>query len=587
MKPKPHGKAPGSRAAATSAADDFGQALALHQQGQIQAAMPLYERVLKRNPGHFDALHLGGLLLHQSGQSALGADWMRRALRINPASAVAHHNLALALLALNEPAAALAACEAAIARRSDYANAHRCRGDALQQLGRHAEAVDSYTQALNLQPQDTQAWFNRGNALWRLGQLAQALGSYDAALGQGPCGAELWTARGRVQGLLGRPEEAAQSYQQAVRLRPDDVASWRALGRTLSGLEQHAPALEALERALALDGDTEERMSLGLYRLHLGDLPRGWADQKARRRLPVHTALLTRFDQTPWPAADAAPAPFSGPDDGRLLVWGEEGLGDQILHLGMLPSLLDRVAQVSVAVERRLIPLVQRSFPAVEVVDVEQPQLQSPARYQVPMSGLGPVLRPDWHHFGDTRLAYLKADPDRVRALRLQLAPGNQRLCGLSWRSGNELVGAERTVPLAEWQQVLAVPGYTFVDLQYGDTQAERAAAAHATGVAIGHVQEVDNTTDIDGLAALMTACDVVVTVANTTAHLAAALGRPVLQLLPRTRGVVWYWHEGRDDSPWYPTLRQVRRRVGGDWQEVLQRVATALAQGWPDRTAD
>ena len=84
---------------------------------------------------------------------------------------------------------------------------------------------------------------------------------------------------------------------------------------------------------------------------------------------------------------------------------------------------------------------------------------------------------------------------------------------------------------------------------------------------------------NLDGLAALIAACDVVVTVSNTTAHLAGALGVPTLLMLPYSRGSLWYWHEGRDDSPWYPSIRIVRQRSPGDWDDVVRRVVVEVQQ--------
>jgi len=91
------------------------------------------------------------------------------------------------------------------------------------------------------------------------------------------------------------------------------------------------------------------------------------------------------------------------------------------------------------------------------------------------------------------------------------------------------------------------------------------------------HVDTVDNLNDIDGLVALIDACDVIVTISNTTAHIAGALGKPVYLMLPYANSLLWYWHEDREDSPRYPSMRLFRQPRPNAWTSVLNKVAQAL----------
>jgi hypothetical protein len=161
--------------------------------------------------------------------------------------------------------------------------------------------------------------------------------------------------------------------------------------------------------------------------------------------------------------------------------------------------------------------------------------------------------------------------------LRRQIGGEGKRICGLSWISKNQEVGEDKSLRLADLQPLLELPDVVFVDLQYGDTGAEREALQESTGIEVRRIPEIDNFNDLDGLAALMEACDVVVTVSNTTAHLAGSLGRPLMVMLPEAFGLVWYWHAGRMDSPWYPQARLFRQTTPGQWGSVINEVSTAL----------
>jgi hypothetical protein len=159
--------------------------------------------------------------------------------------------------------------------------------------------------------------------------------------------------------------------------------------------------------------------------------------------------------------------------------------------------------------------------------------------------------------------------------LRARLGGG--RVIGLSWISKAPIGGAQKSAKLVDFASLLRLPGYRFVDLQYGDTSAERDAVERALGIRIERLHDIDTTNDLDGLAALMGACDAVVTVSNTTAHLAGALGRPTVVMVPHGHARIWYWFRDRDESPWYPRVRVWRQRRGQAWSELVAEVAKAL----------
>jgi ADP-heptose:LPS heptosyltransferase len=122
------------------------------------------------------------------------------------------------------------------------------------------------------------------------------------------------------------------------------------------------------------------------------------------------------------------------------------------------------------------------------------------------------------------------------------------------------------------------LPNCRFVDLQYGDTSAEREAVERDIGVRVEHLDDIDNFNDIDGLASLITACDLVVTVSNTTAHLAGAVGKETYVLVPFGQARMWYWFHDRLDSPFYPEVKIRRQARTHDWTPVMSAVADEIA---------
>ena len=154
---------------------------------------------------------------------------------------------------------------------------------------------------------------------------------------------------------------------------------------------------------------------------------------------------------------------------------------------------------------------------------------------------------------------------------------GATRLVGISWKSVNPEFGRSKSQALADWREILRVPGARFIDLQYGDTARERSRIAQGSGARIEHLPDLDLHDDLEGLAALCAACDLVITASNVTAHVAGALGRPVWLTAPQGGGRLWYWFSGRADSPWYPSMRIFNQLVSGSWRETLDAVAREL----------
>jgi hypothetical protein len=194
------------------------------------------------------------------------------------------------------------------------------------------------------------------------------------------------------------------------------------------------------------------------------------------------------------------------------------------------------------------------------------------------MGDLGRIFRLRTEDFLVHRTAYLHADASRTRELRLQIAQKGKPVCGLSWSSNNRDVGREKSISLADISRVFSGLDFSYVDLQYGDTDAERAEVLNQGGIAVDRVPSVDTFNDIDGLASLVDACDVIVTISNTTAHLAGALGKRVFLMLPFSIGRFWCWQAERSDALWYPNVRIFRQPKDGDWASLLAEVREALA---------
>ncbi len=560
----------------------YQRAVALDRLQRRDEALAAYERVVELSPAHAEAHCKRGHLLSHAKRFKDALVSYERAIAANPQFSEAHCNRGNVLRLLGHLHEALVSVDRAIALPPEVAPAHRIRGVVLMGLSRFDEALQSFDRALALQPAYGEAINDRGNTLRMLGRYEEALRMQEQAILLNPAASGAYANRAVALMDMGRPQDALADLRRAVELSPQNAEFHNLLGNALQALNRHAEALGAYNKALELQpGYAQPEFNISMCTLVRGEFVRGWPLYEARWRTGQKLGWI-RFRKPQWRGEPAS---------GRLLLWGEQGIGDQILHLGMLDSLRQRAKGMDVvlAVAPRLLPLVQRSFPGLPCVPLAR-ATREPCDLQIPLGSIGGLVCRSWAEFPRDRKAYLFADAARVRALRARLldadgGPGNAPrsptraplVIGLSWMSRAERFGELKSIALRELQPLLELPGLRFVDLQYGDTREEREALRKARGIEVQRLPDIDTFNDMDGLAALIGACDLVVTTSNTTAHLAGALGAPTLLMLPFASGRHWYWHEAREDNPWYPSMRLFRQQAVGEWGDIVARVHDAV----------
>jgi len=510
-----------------------GRADALVALERREEAVQSYDRALALKPGSVNDWCNRGAVLHDLGRYEQAAENFGRAIALAPDFAPAHYNHGNALAALKRHEPALASLERAIALEPGYADAHNNRANALDQLGRDVDALAAVDRALTIEP------------------------AHRAAL----------VTRAIILRKLGRADDALASCDRALSLSADDIDALTVRGDALVDLERFEQAAASFDRVIALDPDAAgPKWNKSFICLGLGQFPEGFALYE--HRWAGAKGLVPRaYRQPRWNGARV---------DGALLVWGEQGLGDEILHASMIPDLMQRTPSLTLEVEPRLVTLFARSFPGAKVIPLGPALDAGPFAAQEPIAGLGRHFRMSWEAFPKRERGYLVADEARTRALRQRLDDGRP-VIGLSWVSKAPIGGEQKSARLADFAALLRTPGYRFVDLQYGDTHTEREEVERELGIRVERLADIDNTNDLDGLAALMCACDAVVTVSNTTAHLAGALGRPTWVMVPHGHARIWYWFRDRRESPWYPRVRVRRQQRGQPWSELIAAVAAEV----------
>ena len=540
------------------------------RKGLLDDAERLYAGILKLAPKHFDAMHLLGVVHQQRGDSDRALKLIGAALELNTASADAFANHSKVLLQLRRYDEALVSIERALALAPDQPQALINRATIRIDQRRFADAMIDALHVLEKDPLNVDGWTKRGTVLAEAGEVQKAIESHEKAISINPDHIEAINNRGCLLGDIGRTEEALAAYERVLALDPRHVEAWINRGHMLSDLHREDDAIACYRQALALSPHhSEARFSAGLNELRLGRFRLGWENLELRWFARAFAHTERKYPLPRWNGEAL---------DGPLLISGEQGLGDQVLYASMLPDALSRTPEITIEVEPRLIPLFARSFPQVNVVAREEGQLyRGPAVAQIPIASLGRLFRPDWASFPRYEHGYLRCDEEVSASLRARLSDG-RKVVGLSWASRNPRYEKSKTARLSDFAALLYQPNCRFIDLQYGDTRVEREAVQHDLGVTVERLADIDNTNDLDALTSLIKACDIVVTVSNTTAHLAGALGKETYVLVPSGRGRMWFWFNGRDDSPFYPRLRVKQQKPKQPWSVLVADIAAKVA---------
>ncbi|MEX2643487.1 MAG: tetratricopeptide repeat protein, partial [Acetobacterales bacterium] len=386
---------------------------------------------------------------------------------------------------------------------------------------------------------------------------------------------EALAARARALRAAGRPADAMAAFAAVLDRRPDFAPAHVEIAECLLQQGDLRGAAGRYERALALRPDNARtRFHLGQALVLLGEYGRGWDELEWRFAAGAHAARRP-FPQPDWPGPPLA---------GRgLLLWGEQGVGDEILYATMLPALAGEEGRVTVECDPRFVPLFARSFPAMTFVGKRpepEPALRGDAfDFQCAVGSLGRFYRRGTGDF-PAENAFLVPDPALTARLRddYRARAGDRTVVGISWRSKKDRLGLVKSSAIGDWGTLLRRRDLFFVNLQYGDCAAELAEAKDTFGAEIHQDPAVDPLADLDGFAAQVAAMGLVVTTSNATVHFAGALGRPCRLLLPaNVWDLPWYWGAGGDRSLWYPSVRILRMAKDEGWPGLVARAAAGI----------
>jgi len=544
--------------------------IAYNALGRLNDAVNSFQKAIAITPNDADAHNNLGNLFKQQGALDDAATSYGNAIAINPEYAEAHNNLGIVFNLLGKLNDAIASYRQAIAINSGYAEAHNNLGNARIELGQLDDAIASFHTAIAVRADFAEAYSNLGHAFKERGQLQEAEASSRQALAIRPDYAEANSNLGNALQMMDRLDDAVECYNKAIAINPKSADAHYNLGNTFQLLGRQDEAVASFQRALAIrPKHAGSHINLGFAQLALGNYQDGLDEQEWR----------WRNDDIPSNERIFSPPRWDGSQDlnGRtILLWGEQGPGDICIWSSCLSHFSTRTGKCIVECPAKLVALLARSFPNIVVRAENTAANAEPDDFDFHLP-MGSLFRHSIPALTETSApeAYLIPDPGQRNFWKKRLAElGPGQFVGISWNS--PVMNTKRSqnyTAIADWAPVFAIPDVTFINLQCNNYDDDLAQAKRDFGVTVHDVEGLDLYDDLDGVASLIGALDLTISVSTAVAAIAGGVGTP-------TWLVAWrqsYWNNVLLSARG-PSVRSFQRDTWEPWDAVFASIAKRLA---------
>jgi tetratricopeptide (TPR) repeat protein len=561
--------------------DEIDSVISLFSQGQIQESLQATKLLITKYPNEAILLSHTGDCYEALGQLDMAVSNYKKALKVMPDYAYAHFKLGDIFQSLNQLNAAVNSYQQALKIKPDYAAALNNLGNTLQALGQLETAVKCYHEALEITPENTSVLNGLGITFNALDQQEAAINYYKQALEIKPDFAEAHNNLGNSYIGLEQLDLAVKCYQRAIEISPNYVGAHNNLGATLLALRQLDDSVQSCQRALAINpecsgalsnlgnayqdlglvdaalksyqqalnikpDDHEIRFNLSLLQLNTGALSEGFKNYEVRWKRKKFTSARRKFSIPRWTGE-----PLTGKN---ILLWAEQGIGDEIQFASLIPEFKELGCNVGIECAAKLVELFQWSFPWAEVretgaVNCEESEVYALFDYQIPFGSIAPLFRKtldDFRNYQKPYIPRLKEGEIKVRN-KLKLEE-EQFLIGVCWRSSVQNksdyfhnITVETLAPLQK------IPHAVFLGIQYDDCMPEL-DRARELGLPIRYYTDIDQKNDLASTAALIGACDLVISASTAVFQMAGALGVPTVMFDA--------YKSKKSRIPWHPIVR-------------------------------
>ena len=504
--------------------------------GDYKNALITCDAILKIDTNHIDALNMTAIILMQSKKFEVAIIILNKLISLSKKNSIYYYNRALAYRGLNNLEQSQENYELSIKQDPNSIPSIINLGNLFQEQERHEEAIIQYKKAIMINPNDEKIYNNLGLSYFGMNLYENALEEYKKAINLNPKYEEAIFGLGNSYDKIGKPDEAIKELSKVITMNPN-----------------HARAF----------------INLAFIQLALGNFMDGWKNYGWRFKEEINReSVLANLNIPLWDQSKKIQ---------NILVIAEQGVGDQILFYSLLNELLDFNLSVTVMIEYKLLSLFQRSMPKIQFIErgikIDEAEFDA----YIPMCDLGKMFRKELSDFEKVRSHYLTADYKKIKKIKFKMSK-NKLKCGISWKSNNAIMGKGKSFELEFLEPLLKNQNIQFINLQYGDVNHDLSHIKNKYQTDILDTSDIDNYEDMEGLAALIDSCDIIVTSSNSNAHLAGALGKETYLILPKANSLIWYWEHKMDKiSQWYKSINIFNQAMTNQWADPISKITKTI----------
>lgn len=538
---------------------------ALKEQGKFKEAIETYGQAILLNPNDFEAHSNLGNVFRESGNHDEAITSYRKALELKPEGANIICNLGAVLHEQGKPDEAIAYYKRAIALKPEYAEAYCNLGITFKEKGEFDNALSNYNRAITIKPEFAPAHYNLGNLLHEQGKLDEAVVSFNRAISIKQNYSEAYCNLGLTLQEQGNLDDAIANYKLAISISADNADAYNKLGVALQKQGKLGNAEECYDRAIGLRNDfADAHFNKSLVLLLTERFKEGWQEYEWRLRTKVY--CLRDFQQPMW--------------DGRqlngktVLVHAEQGFGDVLQFIRYLPMVKARGGHVIFECPHLLVRLLRNCAGYDQIIELDPQSLPNVHfDFHVPLLSLPGIFGTDTGSIPENG-PYISVDSDLISQWSLHIKNKNAFKIGIVWAGAPRHTNNRyRSCSLSDFAPLAQLPGIDLYSLQKGEASKEILNPPEGMNI----VDLGDKLNDFAETSAVICNLDLIISVDTAVVHLAGAINKPVWNILPLAPD--WRWLLGRDNSPWYPSMRFFRQTRPNEWENVFEQIKQALLQ--------
>ena len=549
------------------------QLINLYNQGQMASVIEQTGAVIEQYPGEPVLWNILGASKAQTGELHGAIDAYKKSVSLNPNYAEAYSNLGVALRNSGKLDEAVEAYKKSISLRPDYAEAYNNMGIVLKDQDKLEEAIEAYKKSISFKPDYAEAYDNMGVALKKQGDLDKAIEFYKKSISLKPVHAKGYYNMGNALRDQLKLDEAIEYYSKSISLNPNYVEAYNNLSLALQYQGKLEMAVEFYKKSISLNPEySETHKNLGLSLLRIGKLKEGFDEMEWRLKNPqiLSDYQHRNYSQPKWDGKTS----LSGK---RILIWCEQGIGDTLNWSSLLPLVTNHAAHCILECQEKLVPLLKRSFPNIEVKpeDKRRDIKRDDFDFHLPMGSL-------YKHFLEEITqspkpeSYLVPDPIRVDYWKERLKSlGKGPYIGICWKSS--IVSSYRLLHypnISTWSPILSIADVTFINLQYEDFADDLVKVKDELGVTVHNFDDLDQFNNIDDVTALCAALDMAVTTKVTPMILSSGVGK--ITKIANLKQSIW---DNILFNPVSATVEMYYKNTWEAWDNVFSLIARDICE--------